>query len=334
MPQQGAPLQGMTDVSATTGATTGTTAPALKPEDIRSALTSTSLEMPKEPEPTAMAAPAQTKYTLLNPNGQSVAERDYNTYIDTPNQFKADRDISNKTEADISNDAQISATTGQLTSQLYNEISKLPEGGILSGGPYYDLRSNAVKAFNQVIRTIDPSGQTLKPISEADIAAGTAAAKIAGATTFAQTSGANQNSLGALDAARAIVANPGITKPEVREIVAGNFTTRAKAMDRNLHLNEWKQNLAQTHGGYADLYNAKHADDEFRKTYNDAYYSNVKTAISKILATPFPRDKSMSLYDAYLKGLVSSDAIDQFVLNKNGGLGLKIPSAHRYLTGE
>lgn len=190
------------------------------------------------------------------------------------------RQQSYETEQRIINSSAAAADMGGKLNQLSSELTSLPDTGFIEGGPLNNLKTNVIGNVNDIARTF---GKPEWAISSDDIAKNTAANKISSLLQFAQTTGADQHSLGALQTAARVVPSSNLSKAEAVEVLSGMYTDKQKMLDQQKYLNEYKANVAKKYPGQPDLYLAQNALNAFRNDHPDTQYLQEKQKIKQML---------------------------------------------------
>jgi hypothetical protein len=223
--------------------------------------------------------------------GNAIAEKDFNRLLSMePDRWENERAISTKTEAGITQNAISAQNQGQTLAQLSNVLMKLPKDGMLSGGALSPIKSSIVARANDVIRSIapilniDPDKYVIGDVNSNDPRAlMVAAEKLNSVLQFAKTSNADQNSLGALEAALKTVPTTNLSKPEAIQVLASLYVDKQHALDQAAYLNEYKANVAAMHPGLGDLYLSQNALAGYRDDHSALEYGKAKEAIRQLL---------------------------------------------------
>jgi len=240
-----------------------------------------------EPAISAAAQPASTgpsaapKY--LGSEAVSTIKSDFDRLQTMPNDAKnSEKTISNNTEASINTAAVNARQQGSTLNQLSTQLMAMPTTGALSGGPLMSLKTTLIGKVNDFARTLGIPGMQIKTD---EIATNIASDKLSKMMQFATAHGADQNSLGALQTASAIVPSNSIPKDAALKIVAGLYVDKQRGIDPVNYLNEYKNAVSTAHPGQGDLYLSQNALTAFSKDHNDAQYGQEKVALEKALNT-------------------------------------------------
>lgn len=222
--------------------------------------------------------------------GRSYIAADYNRLSTMdPTALANERAISQKHEAEIGEMQQAAYNQGGTLNQLAAALMKIPESGMVSGGPYIELKASLLNRANDVIRTmapklgINPNEYLSDPAQRDALGWVTASNKLNGFLRVALAAGADQNSLGALQETASMIPGAGIPKDQATKVLAGMYIDKQRAIDEGNYLNDYKRHQAAQYPGQTDLYLAQNARTAFRKDHSDSEYGRYKDAVTKLL---------------------------------------------------
>ena len=267
-------LMGQSNVAGISGAPVGATANGTPQENLAQ-----------------MAAKPTNRY--VGDVGNASIERDYNKLVQMePEQWGDDRDTSHRTELGIVQNATSAHQQGATLAQLAPTLMKMEENGILAPGPLNELRSSLVARFNDIIRSVgasvgvNPQNYVIGDVRSDDpMALKAAADKLGAAMQFARANGADQNSLGALEAAAKAIPTTSLSKPQAMQVLASLYVDKQHALDQEQYLREYKDNLAALHPGMGNMYLAQNAINSFRQdpNHSEISYGKAKQALLDVL---------------------------------------------------
>jgi hypothetical protein len=249
-----------------------------------------------QPAPQNMAEVGQVQFQQIAPSGetkwlgsvgQDQFKQDLARLRGMPTQEKQRLIAENaKYQATIDAGAQAAVGMGQNLNQMTTMILKLPEGGITAPGTLASLRNQAVRIANDIIGTVagvvgaNPNDYQ---IAEDDIAKGTAVDKIGRFMAFAAANGADQNSLGGLETAKAMVPTTAQSKEEAVQLLAGMYIDKQRALDMQNYVREYVAQGIKSDMPEGVLIN--NAMNAFRREamYNDRAYNERKRALAALM---------------------------------------------------
>jgi hypothetical protein len=254
------------------------------------------MSVPSEPSKTAeqnISAISTPKVSnqYVGDIGSSTAESDYTRLLSLePAQWQPEKAISTKVEEGITQNASSAHNQGNSLAQLSSSLMAMPDQGMLSGGALNNVKTSIIARANDVIRSIgpsigiDPKDYVIGDVSSDDpMALKAAADKLAGVMQFARASGADQNSLGALETASLVVPKTDLSKNQALQVLASLYVDKQHALDQASYLNEYKNNLAASHPGMGNMYLAQNAQNAFRRDHSDIEYGKAKKALLDVL---------------------------------------------------
>jgi hypothetical protein len=234
---------------------------------------------------------SQESHNYVKDYGTSRIDQDYSrlTQLD-PTQWENERAISAKTEDGIVQNAASAHTQGGTISQLSSTLMAMPDNGVLAGGAFNGIKAGLAGRANDIMRTIagaagvDPTPYLIADATPHDAMGLKAAAdKLGAMLTFARAHGADQNSLGALEAAATAVPTTQLSKQQATSVLASLYVDKQHALDMAEYMNEYKGNAAARHPGQGDLYLAQNAQSSFRNEHSEIEYGKAKQALLDIM---------------------------------------------------
>lgn len=325
------PLIGQAQVPGLVGMAGGTTPPAPAAPAVPPAGTPTPAVpaggvtppvVPGAVGPQNLAQIGETQFRQNAPAGQkkwlgSVGEeqykQDFARLIGMPTEEKQRLIAENaKYQASIDAGAQASVGMGQNLNQMTSTILALPEGGITAPGILAPVREQAVKIANDIIGTISGAvgaNPNDYQINEQDIAKGTAANKIGRFMAFAAANGADQNSLGGLETAKAMVPTTAQSKEEAIQLLAGMYIDKQRALDMQNYVREFAS--LGTNSGMPEAVLINNAMNAFRREemYNDRAYSERKRALAALMERK--NSAGVTMFEHMMKRGYPPEVIDQ-----------------------
>lgn len=230
------------------------------------------------------APPAPTAKKWLGTAGSGIVNSDYNTSMSmAPEVWRTlpQYEESKKEEARVNAAATAAYQQGGVINQLTDALMRMPDKGVASGGMFNSYFAPAANAVNDVIRKIGAGDQFL--IDTKGLDANVAAQKLSAVLQFAQAHGADQNSLGALQAASAMIPGVGYSKDQAAMVLSGLYRDKQSVLDQQNYLNEAKGEIASQHPGMNDRYLAQNISNAFRTDHPDTEYGKAKDAIHDLL---------------------------------------------------
>lgn len=258
-------------------------------------------------------APATTGPKYLGSAAQSYMNNDFTRLQSLPkDEFAAQKSISNNTEAAINQTATAARQQGSTLNQLSNQLMALPSTGVLAGGPLMSLKTTLIGKANDIARTFNLPALQIAPD---EIGTQASADKLSKMLQFASAHNSDQNSLGALQTASAVVPSTSLSKDAAEKIIAGLYVDKQRAVDPLNYLNEYKNAVSAANPGQGDLYLAQNALTAFSNDHNDAQYGKEKEAMTQALNTTY---KGQPLLNLLYEGKLSPQFVDAQVEKKFG----------------
>ena len=222
--------------------------------------------------------------------GNASIENGYKRLVQMePSQWAGERETSSRTELGIVQNAASAHSQGSTLAQLAPTLMKLDKNGVLAGGPLAEFRSSLIGRANDIVRSvgaavgIDPQQYVIGDVNPNDpLALQAAANKLGAALQFARANGADQHSLGALEAAAKAVPSSSLSKPQAMQVLSSLYIDKQHALDQEQYLKEYKDNLSAMHPGMSDLYLSQNAMTAFRQEHSELEYAMAKEALMSI----------------------------------------------------
>lgn len=237
--------------------------------------------------------------TIVRPEGSlfsdatiKQANDDYNSMIMLTEPEIADVQERNATAASAISEAAAGARAqGQLLTQLAREISSIPENSPLSGGYFQNFKSTAINALNDIARTAGNAfGVAPDKIpqlgSTEDLQADAVKKKLNAVLGFARSHGANQNSLGALEAALAAVPGQQLTRDQAMAVISSLMVDKQHAIDEERYVRDYRNLVGATSN--PNLYRIESARGQYRRDYSEDNYAKSQTVLNDILNSKSP----------------------------------------------
>ena len=231
---------------------------------------------------------AEAKPSMIGETGFKSAESD--VQLRNTAGWEAQKNASNETENRI-NQADIRAR--QLNNQMLYQakmISSMPEGSILSGGPFNNLKAGVIGKFNDVIRSAGGADGTIggRPISDFLIAPeeidnGIIVSKMQGAMALNATAGAGQHANRTFEDMLKYLPSNQIPRSAALNIIAGNIISNRPDIDAKNYLDDYKAHIAKTHPGQRDAYLAQNAYRAFGNDFDQTQYLRDVDNLAKYL---------------------------------------------------
>jgi hypothetical protein len=251
-----APLLGPAEPGAQPAGTAGAAAPGAKP-----------------------AAPAPL---FLGDAGRTQAKADKDLMVIDPKASQPQKVESNAVEAAVNQRANDAKVMGNRLNQLSGYILSLPETGWTTSGPTAAVRNAWSGYINNILDVANVPKEYR--ISPQDIGSAEAAQKIARSLEFAQSQGADQRSLGALQRAAETVPQLGLSKDGDIKILSGLYQEKQEALDQRRYLTEYKNYLRDTYGpAFANNYFAQNALKTFADERSGTKLGEEKANIERFL---------------------------------------------------
>jgi hypothetical protein len=228
------------------------------------------------------AKPAAQAPLFLGDAGRNQAKADRELLLIDPAASRPQKAESNAVEAAVNQRASDAAAVGNRLNQLSGYILSLPDTGWTASGPTSELRNAWSGYFNDALNVAKVPKQIR--ISPEDIGNAEAAKKIASSLTFAQSQGADQRSLGALQRAAETVPQLGLSKEGDIKILSGLYQEKQEALDQRRYLTEYKNYLRDTYGpAFANNYLAQNALKIFADERSGTRLGEEKASIERFL---------------------------------------------------
>ncbi len=273
--------------------------------------------------------PPPGKTQFLGDTGRALANNDFNRLqVLSAADIAPEKSISQQAEAGVIAAANAAYNQGGVLNQLTGALLHIPDQGVVAGGPLNQWKSNIVAYSNDFIRTlapafgVDPSQYMMTDATD-DLGWKAAADKLSGFLKLATAHGADQNSLGALTEAAAMIPTSALSKDQAVKVLASMYVDKQRALDINSYLNEYKSDVAATHPGQGNLYLAQNTLSAFRKDHPDTQYGAAKDAIMKLLTLKkkdgtslFPDLLTGKIPPQYIDRLAGIPGVSRFVLNQ------------------
>jgi len=220
------------------------------------------------------------------------ANSDYNSMITmTEPEIAAVNQRNEEASSAISEAAAGARSQGQLLTQLAREISSIPENSPLSGGYFQNFKSTAINALNDIAKTVGNAvGVAPDKIpqigSSEDLNAAAVREKLNSVLMFAKSHGANQNSLGALEAALATTPGKTLTRDQAMAVISSLMIDKQHSIDEERYVRDYRNLVGAT--ANPNLYRIESARSQYRRDYSEDNYAKSQTVLNDILNSKSP----------------------------------------------